>query len=152
MRGILVSLGYNSFDDTPWILELVEFVKKVLAQSRIRIIGVCFGHQIVGRAMGKKVGRSDAGWEVSVSQVELTSKGKDLFGKNKLVFGFLFSIPVGSSGSFLLLFPFSFAAFPSFARAQIGKRWRSRFQIKKKLRFLPSEPPSDAPRHRLRTT
>jgi GMP synthase-like glutamine amidotransferase len=57
----------------------------VLAQDRVRLIGVCFGHQIVGRALGAKVGRSDGGWEVAVNDIELTEKGKELFGVDKLV-------------------------------------------------------------------
>ena len=77
--------GFNSFDDDPWILKLVDFTKKVLQQNRVRIIGVCFGHQIVGRAAGVEIGRSEGGWEVSVYPVELTEKGKELFQQDTLV-------------------------------------------------------------------
>ena len=49
---------------------------------------MCYGHQIVGRALGAKVGRSDKGWEVSVVDVELTAKGKELFGLEELVRSF----------------------------------------------------------------
>lgn len=63
----------------------MDFVKDVLAQSRVRLIGVCFGHQIVGRAMDVKVDRSNRGWEVSVTPVDLTPKGKQLFGVDQLV-------------------------------------------------------------------
>ncbi|KAF9694680.1 hypothetical protein EKO04_007570 [Ascochyta lentis] len=75
---------HNSFDNDPWILKLVEFTEKLLKQDRVRIIGVCFGHQIVGRAMGVKVGRSDNGWEISVLPVELTAKGKEVFQQDTL--------------------------------------------------------------------
>ncbi|KAF2739005.1 class I glutamine amidotransferase-like protein [Polyplosphaeria fusca] len=81
---LLTGSRHNSFDDTPWILKLVEFTKKLLAQNRVRIIGVCFGHQIIGRALGVPVGRSDDGWEVSVLPVELTRKGKELFQQDTL--------------------------------------------------------------------
>ena len=76
---------HNSFDDSPWILKLVNFTEKVLQQNRVRIIGVCFGHQIVGRALGVKVGRSQIGWEASVTHMDLTAKGKELFQKDSLV-------------------------------------------------------------------
>lgn len=83
--AILISGSrHNSFEDIPWILKLVDFTKKILEQDRIRIIGVCFGHQIVGRAMGVKVARSDTGWEISVTPMELTAKGKDLFKQDSL--------------------------------------------------------------------
>jgi GMP synthase-like glutamine amidotransferase len=76
---------YNSFDNDPWILKLVDFTKKLLKQDRVRIIGVCFGHQILGRAAGVKVGRSDDGWEISVLPVQLTAKGKEIFQQDTLV-------------------------------------------------------------------
>ncbi|KAF2873327.1 class I glutamine amidotransferase-like protein [Massariosphaeria phaeospora] len=81
---LMTGSRHDSFDDSPWILKLVEFTKKVLEQDRVRIIGVCFGHQIIGRAAGVKVGRSDGGWEISVLPVELTKKGKELFKQDKL--------------------------------------------------------------------
>ncbi|KAA8570693.1 hypothetical protein MFRU_011g02400 [Monilinia fructicola] len=83
--AILISGSrHTSFDSDPWILKLVDFVKSILAQERVRIVGVCFGHQIVGRALGVKVDRSDKGWEVSVTPVELTTKGKEIFGLENL--------------------------------------------------------------------
>jgi GMP synthase-like glutamine amidotransferase len=76
---------HNSFDDSPWIQTLVSYVAKVLAQDRVRTIGVCFGHQIVGRAMGVKVGRNPEGWESAVHDIQLTAKGKEIFQKDSLV-------------------------------------------------------------------
>lgn len=63
----------------------MEFTKRILAQDRVRILGICFGHQIVGRALGTKVGPNDQGWEISVCDMDLTNKGKELFGQDKLV-------------------------------------------------------------------
>lgn len=77
--------GHNSFEDIPWINRLVEFTQQVLAQDRVRLLGICFGHQIVGRALNTKVGRSDQGWEIAVCDVDLTDKGKELFGRDKIV-------------------------------------------------------------------
>lgn len=78
-------IEHNSFEDIPWINRLVEFTQQVLAQDRVRILGICFGHQILGRAMGAKVGRSDQGWEIAVCDMELTEKGKEVFGLEKIV-------------------------------------------------------------------
>ncbi|KAL1591415.1 hypothetical protein SLS60_012028 [Paraconiothyrium brasiliense] len=75
---------YNSFDNDPWILKLVEFTGKLLKQDRVRIIGVCFGHQIIGRAAGVKVGRMEGPMEVSVLPVELSEKGKEIFKQDTL--------------------------------------------------------------------
>lgn len=51
----------------------------------MRIIGVCFGHQIVARALGVKVGRNPDGWEAAVMDVYLSPKGEEIFGKTTLV-------------------------------------------------------------------
>ncbi|MCJ1362635.1 hypothetical protein MMC16_001741 [Acarospora aff. strigata] len=78
--GILITGSrHSAFDNTPWILRLVSYVAAALAHHHVRVIGVCFGHQIVGRAMGSKVGRSEIGWETSVCGVRLSEVGKELF-------------------------------------------------------------------------
>lgn len=83
---LITGSKFNAFDDDQWILRLVEYTKKVLSQRRVRIVGICFGHQIVGRAMGVKVGRME-GWEASVTAMDLTKKGQEIFGKTALVSG-----------------------------------------------------------------
>jgi GMP synthase-like glutamine amidotransferase len=89
---LITGSKYNSFDNDPWILRLVEFTEKVLEQKRVRIIGVCFGHQIVGRAMGVRLGRNEKGWEASVTAIDLTKRGQEIFGQNSLV---ICLIPLG---------------------------------------------------------
>jgi len=86
---LITGSRHNSFDDTPWIKTLVSFTARVLAQDRVRLIGVCFGHQIVGRAMGCKVGRNPDGWETAVHDVQLTPKGKAIFEKDSLSLQFM---------------------------------------------------------------
>lgn len=63
----------------------MRYTADALATKRIRIIGVCFGHQIVARAMGITVGRNPDGWEAAVHDVHLTKKGQELFGLENLV-------------------------------------------------------------------
>ncbi|KAL7267377.1 hypothetical protein RUND412_010038 [Rhizina undulata] len=75
----------NAFENTPWIVKLVAFVRNILEnQSRVRVVGVCFGHQIIGRALGAKVERNEKGWEAAVTEIQLTAKGKELFKKSFL--------------------------------------------------------------------
>lgn len=64
---------------------MVDFVAQVLKQKRVKVIGVCFGHQIIARALGVKVGRNPDGWEAAVNDVQLSSRGKEIFGTDVLV-------------------------------------------------------------------
>ena len=69
-----------------WITKLVDFTRALLQQEASpRIMAVCFGHQIAGRACGVVPERSDLGWEVGVTDMHLTEKGKQIFGKHSLV-------------------------------------------------------------------
>ena len=82
---LITGSKHNAYEDQPWILELVGFTRKCLDTARIRVVGVCFGHQIVARALGMKVGVNPKGWEVSVTETELSPAGKEFFGLDKLV-------------------------------------------------------------------
>ncbi|KAL7806839.1 class I glutamine amidotransferase-like protein [Trichoderma aethiopicum] len=81
---LITGSRHTAYEDDPWILKLVEYTRQAIDSGRIRVVGVCFGHQIVGRAMGARLGRSDKGWEVAVTEVDLTDKGKDIFKLDKM--------------------------------------------------------------------
>jgi len=51
---------------------------------RCRVIGICFGHQVVGRALGATVAKSEKGWEISITKLSLNEKGKKVFGVEEL--------------------------------------------------------------------
>ncbi|KPM39696.1 hypothetical protein AK830_g6873 [Neonectria ditissima] len=74
----LTGSKHTAFADDDWIVSLVEFTKKVLTTTKIPVVGICFGHQIIGRALGAKVGVSLGGWEVSVDKINLNEDGKSL--------------------------------------------------------------------------
>lgn len=83
---LITGSKHSAYEDDEWIVRLVEFVRKAVATGgRVKVVGVCFGHQIVGRALGVPVDRNDKGWEVSVTELKLSEEGKKLFGLEKLV-------------------------------------------------------------------
>ncbi|KAI5861955.1 class I glutamine amidotransferase-like protein [Durotheca rogersii] len=81
---LITGAKYSAYDNDEWILRLVEYTKKCLDGGRVRVVGICFGHQIVGRALGCHVGQSRNGWELSVTEHKLTDEGKKLFGLEKM--------------------------------------------------------------------
>ena len=53
------------YDDKPWIATLMEFVRE-LDRRRKKLVGICFGHQLVAHALGGKTEKSAKGWGVGL--------------------------------------------------------------------------------------
>ena len=66
------SLDAHSMDTV--VLRLIKTVQ-VLAERNIPVLGVCFGHQLLARALGGTVGRNPSGWEVGKVRISLTEAG-----------------------------------------------------------------------------
>ncbi|MCB1094668.1 MAG: hypothetical protein KDN22_03720 [Verrucomicrobiae bacterium] len=54
-------------DDDQWILELLQFVRCLHAEQ-VKLFAVCFGHQLIGKALGGKVEVAEQGWAVGVHE------------------------------------------------------------------------------------
>ena len=52
---------YSAYDNFPWVDLLKEFIVKLNENNR-KLIGICFGHQIIAEALGGKVIKSLDGW------------------------------------------------------------------------------------------
>lgn len=71
----------NAWDThIPWINSLTNYVSEALQTPGKKVLGVCFGHQIIGRALGLPVGRNPKGWELSTIPIELTIEAQKQFG------------------------------------------------------------------------
>ena len=53
-------------DDEDWVIQFAHFVAKLYA-SKKKLIGICFGHQMMVKALGGKVVKSDKGWGIGVA-------------------------------------------------------------------------------------
>src|SRR5215468_9007901 len=70
--GIIVSGSPLSVTEkAPWMLELGEDLLRVGAAGT-PVLGVCFGHQLLGRAAGGDVVQNPRGREIGTVQVQLT--------------------------------------------------------------------------------
>ncbi len=63
------------YEDVDWINRLKEMVREIYRQQKY-FIGFCFGHQLMGEALGGKVEKSPKGWCVGVHEFEI-GKRKD---------------------------------------------------------------------------
>lgn len=54
-----------------WICKLLNLLKKIDSRKK-KILGICFGHQILGRSLGGTIERATAGWDIGVTAVNLS--------------------------------------------------------------------------------
>ncbi|TVT96725.1 hypothetical protein EJB05_58056, partial [Eragrostis curvula] len=67
---VVTGSPYDAYGDEPWIRRLCRLVQTLHAMRK-RVLGVCFGHQLLCRALGGRVGKSTTGWDVGVRKVTL---------------------------------------------------------------------------------
>ena len=60
---LLTGSKADSFSDEPWVVELRRRVTGLLEQKK-KLLGICFGHQLIALCLGAKVGRAPQGWGV----------------------------------------------------------------------------------------
>jgi GMP synthase-like glutamine amidotransferase len=59
------------YEDHAWIPELKAFLRA--AKGKAKLVGVCFGHQIMAEAFGGRVEKSEKGWGVGLHRYEVRS-------------------------------------------------------------------------------
>lgn len=57
---------FGANDDLPWIGRLEAFVSDLAAAEK-KFVGICFGHQVLARALGGEVEVSGRGWAVGIN-------------------------------------------------------------------------------------
>jgi GMP synthase-like glutamine amidotransferase len=63
---LITGSRYSVYEDLDWIGRLQEYVVRLNERSK-KLVGICFGHQMVARALGGEVGKHPGGWGVGVA-------------------------------------------------------------------------------------
>ena len=66
---IITGSKLSVYDNVRWITELEEFVTDLFLNKR-PLLGVCFGHQLIAKALGGEVKKADIGWVLGVQSYE----------------------------------------------------------------------------------
>lgn len=87
-RIIISGSKTRAFDDAPWIDHLLEFIRKAVEWRR-PLLGVCYGHQALARALGGKeyvrqAEQSEFGW----TQIEICDSSPLFQGLPKSFYSF----------------------------------------------------------------
>jgi len=72
---------YDAHSDEEWVLKLMRLIQELWrTRPDIRFTGICFGHQILCRALGSKVRpQKHDEWELSHTKLTLSPVGRRLF-------------------------------------------------------------------------
>ena len=65
------------YESHTWIPELEKFIRSAKDLGSVRMLGICFGHQIIAQALGGQVIKSDKGWGVGLHHYELSRVASD---------------------------------------------------------------------------
>uniref|UniRef100_A0A7S2ZR61 Glutamine amidotransferase domain-containing protein n=1 Tax=Rhodosorus marinus TaxID=101924 RepID=A0A7S2ZR61_9RHOD len=59
-RGVIITgSGRSANDDLEWIEKISEMIRAIVRQEKTRLVAICFGHQLVARALGGRVSKQD---------------------------------------------------------------------------------------------
>ncbi len=60
---LITGSRHGAYEDLPFIRPLEALIRRAVEEA-IPVVGICFGHQIVARALGGRVEKFDGGWAV----------------------------------------------------------------------------------------
>jgi GMP synthase-like glutamine amidotransferase len=69
---VLTGSKYSCYEDIHWINELKQFVVDCVEQNK-KLVGICFGHQLIAQALGGSVQKHDKGWGIGMASSEVTT-------------------------------------------------------------------------------
>ncbi len=69
--AIVTGSAAGVYEGHPWIPPLLDWIRS--AKGRVRLVGVCFGHQAMAEALGGRVEKSERGWGVGLHRYEVAA-------------------------------------------------------------------------------
>ena len=62
---LITGSRHSAYEDQPWIHRLADFVRELDAAHH-KLIGICFGHQLIAHTLGGETRAAEQGWAVGV--------------------------------------------------------------------------------------
>lgn len=65
---VVTGSRHDAHGNDVWILKLCHLLQ-TLNTMGIKVLGICFGHQVLCRALGGKTGRASLGWDIGLTKI-----------------------------------------------------------------------------------
>lgn len=63
----------GAYDEEPWITALIEFIRQSHDAGK-KMVGICFGHQILAHALGGRSEKSEKGWGLGLKSFDILNE------------------------------------------------------------------------------
>ncbi|WP_137154283.1 type 1 glutamine amidotransferase [Rhizobium sp. FKL33] len=63
---LITGSRFSVNDDDPWVGRLLDLIQEIKSSGR-PMVGICFGHQAIAKALGGEVGANPGGWVAGAS-------------------------------------------------------------------------------------
>ncbi|KAL0559824.1 hypothetical protein IC582_000202 [Cucumis melo] len=73
----------DAHSNDPWICQLLLLLKKLNALKK-KVLGICFGHQVLCRALGGKTGRAISGWDIGIRAIHVSQSNSKALSSLKI--------------------------------------------------------------------
>ncbi len=70
---VITGSKHGVYEDHPWIPRLEDLIREAY-RGGVKLVGICFGHQIIAQALGGKVEKSDCGFIVGATDYGLVGE------------------------------------------------------------------------------
>ena len=68
---VITGSSAGVYDPLPWIEPLKAFIRE--AHGRAKLVGICFGHQVMAEALGGRVEKSGKGWGLGLHGYDMVA-------------------------------------------------------------------------------
>ena len=74
---VITGSKFGCYDDHYWIKALETFIRDIKSSGKL-MFGICFGHQLIARALGGTVEKHSKGWALGINQYKVQNWPSEL--------------------------------------------------------------------------
>jgi len=80
---IITGSAFSVTERAPWMLQVEDYIRRI-ADAEVPLLGICFGHQLIGQALGGEVAKNPNGREIGTVRLEVSKDDPLLAGQPRV--------------------------------------------------------------------